>query len=202
MAENSGRKGRQRRDPAIIAAWILGGLTVVGGVVVVLLTHVLGGSPPGQSSTAVNSPPVAASSSPAPTSSRGTTATARLRTALSGTITSPASGSTAVYVTEQLHSSGTAQNVPAGNHLELFLQYNPYPPFYAAGNPENVIKLNVSTGQWSGIIYIGEAKPCTLWLVDLTQAEAQQMNKEVSDQSAGYPALPGVVLARVSFTAA
>ena len=105
-------------------------------------------------------------------------------------------------MTEQLHASGSARDVPRGNHLELFLQFKNQPPFYAAGDPDSVIKLNPSNGQWSGVIYIGEAEPCTLWLVDLTPAEAELMNQEVSYQSAGYPALPGTVLAHVSFTAA
>jgi hypothetical protein len=204
MADASGGKEPRKREPVIIAAWIGGVLGVAGIVAGVLLSHALGGSPqPEQSSAAASSPPAAANSNVTPTSSSATTATTQPRTTtLGGTITVPPNGSTAVYVTEQLHASGTTQNVPSGNHLELFLQYKTYPPFYAAGNPENVIKLDTSTGQWSGVIYIGEAEPCTLWLVDLTPAEAQQMNQEVSDQSAGYPTLPGTVLAHVSFTAA
>jgi hypothetical protein len=105
-------------------------------------------------------------------------------------------------VTEQLHASGTAHNVPSGNHLELFLQYKNQPPFYAAGDPDKVITLNTGTGHWSGVIYIGEAEPCTLWLVDLTPAEAQLMNREIPEQSGGYPILPGTVLDHVSFAAA
>ena len=69
MANESGRRTRRKRDPAIIAAWILGGLTVVGVVVGVLLTHVLGGSSTAQPTTTVSSPPVGDSTNLTPTSS-------------------------------------------------------------------------------------------------------------------------------------
>jgi hypothetical protein len=146
MADAPSGKQPRKREPVIIAAWIGGILGVAGIVTGVLLSHALAGSlQPGQSTTTASSPPAAASSNLTPTSSPSTTATA-----LSGTITVPLNGSTSVYVTEQLHASGTAQNVPPGNRLELFLQYKNYPPFYAAGNPENVIKLNTSTGSGPG----------------------------------------------------
>lgn len=199
--DSSGKEGR-KREPMIIAAWIGGLLGVIGIVAGVLLSHALGGSPqPGQASMTLSSPPATASRNltSAPTPAITTT---QPQSALSGTVAVPTNGSTSVYVTEQLHASGTAHNVPSGNHLELFLQYKNQPPFYAAGNPETVIKLNSSSGGWSGIIYIGEAEPSTLWLVDLTSAEAQKMNEEVSYQSAGYPTLPGTVLAHVNFTVA
>jgi WD40 repeat protein len=60
MADQPDGKGRRKRDPAIIAAWILGVLGVVGVVAGVLLTHVLEGS--SQPSTAPSSPPVTANS--------------------------------------------------------------------------------------------------------------------------------------------
>lgn len=83
----SGGKAHRNRDPAIIAAWIVGVLGVVGIVVGVLLTHVLAGSPqPGQS----------ASSNRTPTSSLASTGTAQPRTAPSGqpsaSLTYPADG--------------------------------------------------------------------------------------------------------------
>jgi hypothetical protein len=199
-AMSAHRTRARKQEPAIYAAWIAGILGVVGIVAGVFLTHVLGGSSP--PSTTTSSPPGSASSKFTPVSSPATTASGQPETALSGTITVPSNGSTSVYVTEQLHASGTARNVPPGNHLELFLQYKSYPPFYAAGDPETVIKLDTSDGRWSGVIYIGEAEPCVLWLVDLTSAETQQMNREVSYQTAGYPTLPGTVLARVAFTSA
>jgi len=201
MANDSDGKRDRKRDPAIIAACILGGMTVNGGLLAVLLTHALAGSPQtGNPRITSSSTPVVTRSSLISASSPATTATTQPGTGPSGTITVPSEGSTDVYVSEQLHASGTAQNVPQGNHLELFLQFKTQPPFYAAGNPETAITLNTSDG-WSGTIYIGAAEPCTLWLVDLTSAEANLMNQEVSDESGGYPTLPGTVLAHVSFTA-
>jgi hypothetical protein len=65
MANKSDGKGRGKRDPAIIAAWVAGTLGVVGIVVGVLLTHVLAGS--SQPSTVSSTPPVAVRlTSPAP----------------------------------------------------------------------------------------------------------------------------------------
>lgn len=201
MANDSSGKNGRKREPMIIAAWIGGLLGVIGIVAGVLLSHALEGSPqPGQTSTGTSSPSATPSRNLAAASP--TTTTPQPQSLLGGTIAVPANDSSSVYVTEQLHASGTAHNVPSGDSLELFLQYKNQPPFYAAGNPETVIKLNRSSGKWSGIIYIGEAEPSTLWLVDLTPAEAQKMNEEVSYQSAGYPTLPGRVLDHVNFTAA
>src|SRR5579864_7431602 len=64
MANVSGGKAHRKRDPAIIAAWIAGGLALVGVFVGVLLPRMLGGN-----STAQPSPSGAESTSLTPTSS-------------------------------------------------------------------------------------------------------------------------------------
>jgi hypothetical protein len=116
-----------------------------------------------------------------------------------GVITDPPAGATNVYYHEQLHVSGTAQNIPLGYHLDVFLQFVGDQRFYAAADPN--IAAPLTNGRWSATIYIGEAEPITLWLVSLSPAEVKLVNTDVQDQTAGYPSLPGTRLASVSFTA-
>ena len=116
-----------------------------------------------------------------------------------GVITDPPAGATNVYYHEQLHVSGTAQNIPSGYHLDVFLQFAGNQRYYAAADPN--IAAPLTNGHWSATIFIGEAKPIILWLVSLSPAEINFINNDVPDQTAGYPTLPGTRLASVSFTA-
>jgi hypothetical protein len=120
-------------------------------------------------------------------------------TAPEGVITDPPAGATNVYYHEQLHVSGTAQNIPSGYHLDVFLQFVGDERYYAADDPN--IAAPLINGHWSATIFIGEAKPIILWLVSLSPAEVNLVNGDVPDQTAGYPTLPGTRLASVSFTA-
>lgn len=124
------------------------------------------------------------------------------RTAVAkGTITAPPNGATNVYKHEQLRVSGTAQNIPSGDRLDVFLQFVGSQRYYSAANPE--IAAPLIRGHWSATIFIGDAGPIILWLVSLSPAQVNLMNSpgEVAYQSAGYPTLPGTRLASVGFTA-
>ncbi len=116
-----------------------------------------------------------------------------------GNITDPHSGAKNVYKHEQLRVSGTAQNIPAGHRLDVFLQFVGYQRYYAAADPN--IAAPLVNGRWSLTIFIGDAGRIILWLVSLSPHEVSLVNSEVTYQSAGYPTLPGTGLASVSFTA-
>jgi hypothetical protein len=194
MAKDSGGRGHRKRDPAVVAAWILGGLTVVGVVVGVILTHALGGS---SAST-----PAQTTSAPAtvtPSSGSAASSTLPAIAGAAGAITDPSNGATNVYKHEQLHVSGTAQNIPAVYHLDVFLQFSGSQRYYAAADPN--IAAPLVNGHWSATIYIGDSGSIILWLVSLSPAQVDHVNNQVADQSAGYPTLPGTRLASVSFTA-
>lgn len=150
---------------------------------------------------------------PAPTSTGTTSASATvtsssgsatpstpLATAIaSGAFTVPSSGATNVYKHEQLHVSGTAQNIPPRYRLDVFLQFSGSQRYYAAADPN--IAAPLIKGHWSSTIYIGDSGSIILWLVSLSPAQVNYVNSQVTYQSAGYPALPGARLASVSFTA-
>jgi hypothetical protein len=139
------------------------------------------------SALVTSSPPAAAASTPPATA------------APTGTITDPRNGATNVSTNEQLLMSGTAQNIPAGYRLDVFLQFAGHTRYYAAANPDNPAPL--INGHWSATIFISEAQPIILWLVLLSPAELNLTNDELAYQSAGYPTLPGIRLASVRFTA-
>ena len=139
------------------------------------------------SALVTSSPPAAAASTPPPTA------------APTGTITGPRNGATNVSQNEQLVVSGTAQNIPAGYRLDVFLQFAGHSRYYAAANPDNPAPL--INGHWSATIFISQAQPIILWLVFMSPAELNLTNDELAYQSAGYPTLPGTSLASVRFTA-
>jgi hypothetical protein len=178
-------------------------LVIVGGVV----TGVFGivdaerAKPGAQTSTSTPAPALATPASALVTSSPPATAasTPPSAAAPTGTITGPHSGATNVYKHEQLPVSGTAQNIPAGYRLDVFLQFAGHVRYYAAANTDNPVPL--INGHWSATIFIGKAQPIILWLVLLSPAEMNLTNNEIAYQSAGYPTLPGTRLASVRFTA-
>jgi len=139
------------------------------------------------SALVTSSPPAAAASTPSATA------------APTGTITDPRSGATNVSQNEQLLVSGTAQNIPAGYRLDVFLQFAGHARYYVAVNPDNPAPL--INGHWSATIFISQAQPIILWLVMLSPAEMNLTNDELAYQSGGYPTLPGIKLASVRFTA-
>ncbi len=177
-------------------------LAIVGGVV----TGVFGivdaeRAKPGAQTSTSPAPALAKPASALVTSSPPATAasTPPSTGAPTGTITGPNNGATNVYKHEQLRVSGTAQNIPAGYRLDVFLQFAGHVRYYAAANPDNPAPL--INGHWSATIFIGEAQPIILWLVLLSPAEMNLTNNEIAYQSAGYPTLPGTRLASVRFTA-
>jgi hypothetical protein len=178
---SQGSSGKEKNhgphDATIIAAWIGGGAVVLAALIAGAFTLI----PHGGESVAT--PTTRPSSVKAPT----------------GVITVPLDGTNDVLSKHYLHASGTAQNIPPGYRLDLFYQIDGYDRFYAA-NPNN--SLTLKNGRWFGSIYIGVARPSTLWLVDLSPRAVDIMNSEKYDQSNGYPSIRklGTVLASEHFT--
>lgn len=120
----------------------------------------------------------------------------------SGTIADPPSGSNNVFAHVNLPMSGTAQGIPSGYRLDLFLQFVGSTRYYAAADPNTAISLQ-SNGHWTGAIYIGDAKPIVIWLVSLSPADVKWINapSQIPDRTNGYPDLRGTVLAYAKYTA-
>jgi len=183
---------------------VVGGiLAIVGGVITGAfgIVDVELAKPSAQTSTPAPAPTLTRSAPTAASSSSPTTAasTPPATAAPTGTITDPRNGAADVHKHEQLGVSGTAQNIPSGYHLDVFLQFAGYQRYYAAANPD--IAAPLINGHWSATIFIGDSGSIIIWLVSLSPAEAKLMNSEVTYQSAGYPTLPGTRLASVEFTA-
>jgi hypothetical protein len=183
---------------------VAGGVVVmVGGVAAGVFGIVDAGlaKPGAQASTPAPAPALTTPASALVTSSPPATAasTPSATAAPAGTINDPRDGATNVSKNEQLLVSGTAQNIPAGYRLDVFLQFAGHARYYVAANPDNPAPL--INGHWSATISIGEAQPIILWLVLLSPAELNLTNDELAYQSAGYPTLPGIRLASVRFTA-
>jgi hypothetical protein len=181
----------------------VGGLAIAGGVVagVFAIVDAERAKPGAQTSTSAPAPALTTPASALVASSPSATAasTPPSAAAPTATITGPRNGATNVSSNEQLRVSGTAQNIPAGYRLDVFLQFAGHVRYYAAANPGNPAPL--INGHWSATISIGEAQPIILWLVLLSPAEMNLTNNEIAYQSAGYPTLPGTRLASVRFTA-
>ena len=114
-----------------------------------------------------------------------------------GTFTTPAAG---IGISDgYLNASGTVQNLPHGYRLDLFLKVAYLSVYYAAGDPNS--QLTITGGKWSGQIFIGSQGPTAvyIYLVELSPASVQLMNREYTYQSAGYPSVTalGTVLAVV-----
>jgi len=183
---------------------VAGGVVVmVGGVVAGTLGIMDTGQagPGAQTSTLAPAPALTTAASALVTSSppAATAATPSATAAPTGTITDPHSDATNVSKNEQLLVSGTAQNIPAGYRLDVFLQFAGHARYYVAVNPDNPAPL--INGHWSATIFISQAQPIILWLVLLSPAEMNLTNDELAYQSGGYPSLPGTTLASVRFTA-
>jgi hypothetical protein len=183
---------------------VVGGIVViVGGVVAGAVGVVYAGlaRPGAQTFTPTPAPALATSASALVTSTPPAAAasTPSATAAPTGTITDPRSGATNVSQNEQLLVSGTAQNIPTGYRLDVFMQFAGRARYYVAANPDNPAPL--INGHWSATISISEAQPIILWLVLLSPAELNLTNDELAFQSAGYPTLPGIRLASVRFTA-
>ena len=176
-------------------------LVLAGGVAagVVAIVDAELARPGAQASTPAPAPALTTQASALVTSSPPAAAASTPPSA-TGTITGPRDGATNVYKNEQLRVSGTAQNIPAGYRLDVFLQFAGQKRYYAAaGNPD--VAAPLINGHWSATVLVGEAKPIILWLVFLSPAEVNLTNDELAYQSAGYPTLPGAPLASVRFTA-
>ncbi len=183
---------------------VAGGIVViVGGVVIGVFAIADAGlaGPGAPASTPAPAPALTTPASALVTSSPPTAAASAPPSAAAptGTITDPRNGATNVSTNEQLLVSGTAQNIPAGYRLDVFLQFAGHARYYAAANPDNPAPL--INGHWSAAIFIAQARPIILWLVVLSPADMNVTNNELAYQSAGYPTLPGIRLASVRFTA-
>jgi streptogramin lyase len=120
----------------------------------------------------------------------------------SGTITNPPSGAGNVAVHKNLQVSGTAQDIPSGYRLDLFLQFvnsGNGIRYYIAADPNSAISPH--NGHWAAPIFIGGSGPIIIRLVLLSPNEIAYVNSQVGYQNAGFPSLPGTVLASASYTA-
>jgi hypothetical protein len=104
-------------------------------------------------------------------------------TAVTGSITFPSNGAFEPF-RKSIRASGTVQNLPAGHHLWLFLQYGSEQRYWA-GDPN----ITVVNGRWSGTIFLGEAGPATLWLVDFGPDSLNVMNHSMSEIEHGFPTM-------------
>jgi hypothetical protein len=115
----------------------------------------------------------------------------------SGSFTSPAA-STGIS-DGYLSASGIARNLPRGYRLDLFLKVTYLSVYYSAGDPNS--QLTITGDKWSGQIFIGSQGPTAvyIYLVELSPASVQLVNREYTYQSAGYPSVTalGTVLAKV-----
>src|SRR5215468_1411023 len=183
---------------------VAGGIVlIVGGVVIGALGIVEAGvaRPQAQTSTSAPAPALTTAASALVTSSPPAAAASPSPSAAAptGTFTNPHNGATNVHSNEELFVSGTAQNIPAGYSLDVFLQFAGHARYYAAANPDNPAPL--INGHWAAAIFIAQAQPIILWLVMLSPADVSVTNNELAYQSDGYPTLPGTRLASVRFTA-
>jgi hypothetical protein len=120
--------------------------------------------------------------------------------AVRGFIAQPTSGAT-VQSRQDLHASGTAENVPSNNRLWLFIEWKGVQKYWA-GSPAD---FTLSHGRWSGKIYIGDPGNLILWLVDLGPKALHVMNTDKTGQNNGFPTLhlasDAKVLDSIPFTA-
>jgi len=180
---------------------VAGGIVVMVGGVAAGAWGIVGAGRAGPGAQTPTSAPAPALTTPASAvvTSSPPAATPSATAAPTGAITDPRGGATNVSKNEQLLVSGTAQNIPAGYRLDVFLQFAGHARYYVAVNPDNPAPL--INGHWSATIFISQAQPIILWLVLLSPAEMNLTNDELSFQSGGYPTLPGTPLASVRFTA-
>ncbi|MGH3255460.1 MAG: WD40 repeat domain-containing protein [Streptosporangiaceae bacterium] len=119
-----------------------------------------------------------------------------------GTISSPPSDTGNVAADKNLQVSGTAQDIPSGYRLDLFLQFvnsGNGIRYYIAADPNNAISLH--SGHWAAPIFIGASGSVIVRLVLLSPSEIAYVNSQVTYQNVGFPSLPGTVLASASYTA-
>jgi hypothetical protein len=186
----------------LIAAVLVGG--AVGNVIRTSGDNSTGrthqASPPHQSPSSSASPSTPPGGSPSATPSQtAPTSSPPPTRGVMGTIAMPDNGAD-VTAQQMLSSSGTIRHLQPGYRIDLFLKFAGLDVYYAAGDPNSVLKLSGTT--WSGSIFVGRAAPCTLYLVDLSPSSVRLMNSETSYQSNGYPSITalGKILASVSFT--
>jgi hypothetical protein len=119
-----------------------------------------------------------------------------------GTITSPPSGASGVTAHKNLRLSGTAQGIPSGYRLDLFLQFANSGNgirYYIAADPNSAITLQ--NGRWAAPIFIGDSGSIIIRLVMLSFSQIVYVNSHAAYQSSGFPSLPGITLASASYTA-
>lgn len=104
-------------------------------------------------------------------------------TAVSGVINFPHNGAMEP-LGKSIRASGIAQHIPVNHHLWLFLQYGSEQRYWA-GDPN----LTVVDERWSGTIFMGKARPATLWLVDLGPDSLSVMNHNMSEIEHGFPSV-------------
>jgi hypothetical protein len=181
-------------------AWITAGGTIaaalIGAGAVFLARSGGSGASPVPSptvSSAVTTTPSQHAASPTPSS-----------TSPSGIITSPPDGTSNVAARKNLQLSGTAQDIPSGYRLDLFLQFGNSgngTRYYIAADPKSAITLH--NGNWAAPIYVGDPGSIIIRLVLLSPSEIAYVDSPSSAayQENGFPTLPGTTLASANYTA-
>lgn len=178
LPDSAGSSQRQNwwsRQPAAVKAAVV---TAVGAVAAALVV----GLPAALVASRSNSAP-----QPSPPASP------------SGTIASPPNGAGNVAAHKNLRVSGTAQDVPSGYRLDLVLQFVNVNRYYVAADPNSAISL--LDGHWAAPIFVGAPGSIIIRLVLLSPSEISYVNSQVAYQNAGFPTLPGTVLASADYTA-
>ena len=179
-------------------------ITTSGAIVVALISAGALLLTRGGGSGASPAPSPTVSSALATTPSQQAASPTPSSTSPSGTITSPPDGASNVTARKNLQLSGTAQDIPSGYRLDLFLQFGNSgngTRYYIAADPKIAIILH--NGHWAAPIYVGDPGSIIIRLVLLSPSEIAYVDSpsSVGYQNNGFPALPGTTLASANYTA-
>jgi hypothetical protein len=88
-------------------------------------------------------------------------------------------GASGVVAHKNLRLSGTAQDIPSGYRLDLFLQFANSGNgirYYIAADPNTAIVLH--DGRWAAPIFIGDSGPVVIRLVMLSPSQVAYVNSQ------------------------
>jgi DNA-binding beta-propeller fold protein YncE len=113
------------------------------------------------------------------------------------TITFPASHAS-IPTPQELYAAGTVQDLPPGDHLVLFLQWNGQNKYWAGD--EDVVAG--SNGSWTGTACLGFAGSVKVWLVGLTPAGLRALEQTpLTDWQSGFLRAPDKFAAGITMIA-
>jgi hypothetical protein len=170
------------------------------GAIALLLTHsgADGTSRPSPSPTMSQSSASPPPPPPSPTVSRSSASPTP--TPPRGTIMSPSSGAN-VAARKNLQVSGTAQDIPTGYRLDLFLEWVNVSKYWIAADPKSAITPD--NAHWTAPIYVGDPGSIIIRLVLLSPSQIARIDSpsNAAYLSNGFPTLPGTTLASANYMA-